>query len=115
MSLRTIAAMDRKHALQSPSLGVGEPSTIVRLTGETVAVCASWNESPMDKRDPHGPAAAQFGSATADILEADVPDIARSDRLTRGATGITWDIEHIEPIPGVGFRLHLSQRGQDII
>ena len=115
MTLRSVASLDRAHALKSTSLGVGEASTLVRSSGVTIAIMAAWNETPIDRRDPHGPAAAQFGSAVADILESDAADVVRSDRLTREATGITWDIEHIEPMPGVGFRLHLSQRGQDII
>ncbi len=110
MSLRTIAAADRRRMNADP-MGPAEAVVYQSATGDAVTIRAVWEEFPNEARAPYGIGVqAQVSGAVVHVAEADVPGLTGKATFRRVATNELWEIgEGMELTTGTGWRIPLKR------
>jgi hypothetical protein len=112
MSLREYAASTRSDHLADP-MGTAEDIVYITAAGFETPGRGVWLEYPSDIRDGQGIGVeAGVSRAYVDISEALAPLLTRADSFRRVKTGVTWTIEQIDNLAGVGYHVTLSQPGE---
>lgn len=110
--LRDIARRDRNRAMAS-LMGVAEDIVYLPAVGSPVNGRGVWERWPRSKdtRDTSGIGVeATTNTELLDISIDLAPNLTRADCFQRVATGETWEIDYLEPLPGFGWHMILTKR-----